>query len=363
VTWRTDVCCASRQSVIVGGEGALESLRSRAAGLVCAGSRVFVITDTNVRAHWGDPVLDLLGSAAADERVLTLAPGEETKSVANVEACCDWLARTGARRDDLVVALGGGVIGDLAGFVASVYLRGVALWQLPTSLLAQVDSSVGGKTGVNLPAGKNLVGSFYQADVVVADPLVLSTLPDEDYTNGLGEVIKYGLLDEAGLFAHLENEADAVLARDRGVLSHLVQRCVGYKVYVVEKDEREEGLRVVLNLGHTTAHALEVTLGYGALPHGRAVGLGLLVALRVSEEMFQLESSIRERTAALLARFGLPTAMAIPSFDELLRASQKDKKVRASTRGFVCLDAIGQPLWAVDVPDDVLRRALEVIRL
>jgi 3-dehydroquinate synthase len=362
LTWRTDVCCASRQSVIVGGEGALDSLRPRAADLACAGSRLFVITDSNVKAHWGDPVLALLGSAAGDARVLTLPPGEQTKSFANAEACCEWLAQTGARRDDLVVALGGGVVGDLAGFVASTYLRGVALWQLPTSLLAQVDSSVGGKTGVNLSAGKNLVGSFYQPDVVVADPAVLSSLPEADYTNGLGEVVKYGLLDEAGLFTYLEKEAEAVLTRDRGVLSHLVQRCVGYKVYVVEKDEREEGLRVVLNLGHTTAHALEVTLGYGTLPHGQAVALGLLVALRVSEEMFQLEPSVRERTVALLTRFSLPTSIDLPSVDDLLQASRKDKKVRAATRGFVCLNAIGQPLWAVDVPDDVVRQALEVIR-
>ncbi|OFV84466.1 MAG: hypothetical protein A2W26_13750 [Acidobacteria bacterium RBG_16_64_8] len=260
------------------------------------------------------------------------------------------------------MALGGGVIGDLAGFAAATYQRGVSLWQIPTSLVAQVDSSVGGKTGINLELGKNLVGAFYQPDLAVVDPVTLGTLPRDEYINGLGEVVKYGLLHTGSLFTRLEENSEAVVERDPGVVGDLVKKCVTYKAAVVEEDERDQGRRAVLNLGHTTAHALEVARGYGSISHGRAVALGLLVALVVSERLLGLDRSIRDRTLGLLDSFGLPRVTELPDMESLLAAVGRDKKTLASTRGFVGLRAIGDPVWGLDVPAVIMREALEGLR-
>ena len=195
--WGRQLVSTGRPSSIFGGKGALSSLRAHAASAHLVGSRLFVITDENVMAAWGDHVLSLLDDGTPSHTVLVIEPGEGSKSAAALERCWDWLAEQRARRGDTVVALGGGVVGDLAGFVAATYHRGMSLWQIPTSLLAQVDSSVGGKTAVNLSAGKNLVGAFYQPNLVVADPATLTTLPDNEYVGGLGEVVKYGLLASA----------------------------------------------------------------------------------------------------------------------------------------------------------------------
>ena len=262
----------------------------------------------------------------------------------------------------MVVALGGGVVGDLAGFAAASYQRGVSLWQIPTSLLAQVDSSVGGKTAVNLRAGKNLVGSFYQPDLVLSDPRVLATLPESEYVSGLGEVVKHALLVSQEVFNSLERQAERVLARDPQVVGGLVRMSVGYKAGVVAEDERESGRRAVLNLGHTIGHALEVVEGYGALSHGQAVSLGLLAALAVSERMLGLDPDVRRRTEALLLRLGLPATIALPPTDLLLASAARDKKARAGSIGFVGLTAFGNPVWGLDVPSVEIERALEVIR-
>ena len=361
MTWRVELRTTRRPSVIVGGAGSLGEL-GRAAALVAENrARVFTITDVHVGAAWGGPVAAAIASAMAVDGVLTLPPGESTKRVETAARCWEWLAARGARRDDVVLALGGGVIGDLAGFVAATYLRGVRFWQVPTSLLAQVDSSVGGKVAVDLKAGKNLVGAFYQPDLAVIDPRLLATLPAAELVAGLGEVVKYGLLAGEGLLRRLEVDAEAMLARDAVVLGEVVRECVAYKAAVVESDELDEGPRAVLNLGHTIAHALEVTHGYGTLAHGVAVGLGTLASLSVSERVVGLDPVVRERTGALLARLGLPRSIAVPPAAEMLRAAGLDKKVSGRGRGFVCLRSVGEPVWGVDVPDDVLVQALEVI--
>jgi len=361
MSWRIDLGSTTRRSTILGGAGSISVLEERAASLRRTGLGFFVITDVNVRAACGDRAIELLGAAGKD--ILTMPAGEATKTVASAAVCWEWLAARGARRADFVVALGGGVVGDLAGFVASTHLRGVPLWQIPTSLLAQVDSSVGGKTAVNLDAGKNLVGSFYQPDLVVVDPELLGTLPAAEFVNGLGEVVKCALLDDSDLLESLETQAALVRCRDPRTIERLVERCVIYKTAVVEDDEREKGRRAVLNLGHTTAHALEVSLGYGVLSHGRAVGLGLLVALAVSETMFGLPADVRKRTESLLLALDLPTRAELTAVSTLLDAASRDKKVSAGTSGFVCLKALGRPAWGVDVPPEVLKAALEVIRL
>ena len=361
MTWRIELRATRRPSVIVGGAGALSELRAAAERLAEGRARVFTITDTHVGAAWGELVARHLAVSAAEDGVLTLPPGETTKRVEAAAHCWEWLAVRGARRDDVVVALGGGVVGDLAGFVAATYVRGVGFWQVPTSLLAQVDSSVGGKVAIDLVAGKNLVGAFYQPDLVVVDPDSLATLPGAEFAAGLGEVVKYALLAGETLLGRLETDAAALLARDVSVLGQVVRECVAYKSAVVESDELDQGPRAVLNLGHTIGHALEVTYGYGVLAHGVAVGLGTLAALAVSERVLGLDPDVRRRTTALLERLGLPTVIELPLAADVLRAAGSDKKVSGRGRGFVCLRAIGEPVWGVDVPDQVFVQGLEVI--
>jgi shikimate kinase / 3-dehydroquinate synthase len=359
--WGRRLTATERSSLVMGGTDALASLATQAASAHAAGSRLFVITDKNVLRAWGETVISLLGESPGDG-VFVVEPGEGSKSILTLERCWDWLADRGARRDDVVVALGGGVVGDLAGFAAATYQRGISLWQIPTTLLAQVDSSVGGKTAVDLGAGKNLVGAFYQPDLVVADPLALTTLPHEDYVGGLGEVVKHALLMSPAVLEGLEIEAQKIIDRDLAVVGRMVKESIGYKVSVVEDDERERGQRAALNLGHTVAHAIEVVEGFGSVRHGNAVALGLLVALAVSEELLGLSSSVRERTGALLSKFGLSTTLALPPVDLLLAAMGRDKKVRAGTSGFVGLRAVGDPVWGMDVSREVVTKALEVIK-
>jgi shikimate kinase/3-dehydroquinate synthase len=359
--WGRRLGATARESLIVGGKGALSFLEGQAGAVACGGGRLFVITDENVQRAWGPAVVGALGGGT-EIATLVVEAGEASKSHASLGRCWEWLAREGARRDDVVVALGGGVVGDLAGFAAATYQRGIGLWQIPTSLLAQVDSSVGGKTAVNLAAGKNLVGAFYQPDLVVVDVTTLSTLPEDDYQGGLGEVVKHALLMSPDAFAGLERDAEAVAKRDADILQALVRADIDYKAGVVQRDEREGGVRAVLNLGHTTAHALEVTAGYGRISHGQAVALGLLVALAVSEELLGLDPGIRQRTLSLLLALGLRTAITLPSAEELWAATSRDKKARAGSTGFVGLTALGEPVWGLNVSRDLYTRSLQVIR-
>lgn len=361
-SWGRWLAGTGRPSLLVGGPGVLSAAGPAAEDVLSRGARLFVITDSNVHAAWGTAFMAQLGQAAAGSRLFVIPAGEESKAVPVLERCWEWLAAEGCRRDDVLVALGGGVVGDLAGFAAATYHRGIALWQIPSSLLAQVDSGVGGKTAVNLSGGKNLVGAFYQPDLVLIDQRLLDTLPDEEFVSGLGEVVKYALLAGEESLEDLEGAAPALCAREPAVLGRIVKRCVAYKAEVVAQDERDTGRRAVLNLGHTTAHALESTLGFGAIAHGAAVGLGLLVALRVSERLLGLDRSVADRTTALLRHLGLPTLVDLPPIAELMAATGRDKKAVAGKTGFVGLRAPGDPQWGIDVPPEVLAEALEVIR-
>ncbi len=359
--WSRRLGQTGRPSHIVGGIGALSLLRAHGREAAAEGRRFHVVTDTNVAPLWGKRVMALLGESE-DAGMCVVEAGEESKSVAGLQQLWEWLADRRARRDDIVVAVGGGVVGDLAGFAAATYHRGVGLWQVPTSLLAQVDSSVGGKTAINLTVAKNLAGAFYQADLVVIDPDCLTTLPEREYAGALGEVIKHALLASADDMAALERDLAGINKRDSEVLSRLLRRNVWFKASVVEEDEREADRRAILNLGHTTAHALEMTLGYGIMNHGQAVALGLLVALAVSEVVLGLDESVRRRTAALMAGLGLETSVALPPTEEVLGAAGRDKKVKLGASGFVGLRGVGQPEWGLDVSSDTLARGLEVIR-
>lgn len=296
-------------------------------------------------------------------RVITASvpPGEASKSLAQVERLCRLAAEAGLRRSDAVVALGGGVVGDLAGFVAASYQRGVRLVHVPTTLLAMVDSAVGGKTGVDLPEGKNYVGAIWQPEMVVMDTDALATLPARQLACGFAEVVKYGLLDSPDLFAVVEGWPE--LPGPPDALAALIRRCVDHKLAVVAEDERETGLRASLNLGHTVGHGIEAAAGYDRYQHGEAISLGLLAALRLSEETVGLDPSWRPRTATLLERHGLPTRLdpAVPT-DAVLAAMARDKKAEAGALNMVMVAAPGDVRLRVSPPMERVVAAIEELR-
>jgi 3-dehydroquinate synthase len=285
--------------------------------------RVALVTQAGVDARHGARVRDALGRAGVAHETFLMGDGEAAKRLATVEDLCGRFARWGLRRDDAVVALGGGVVGDTAGFAAAVYHRGVGVVQVPTTLLAMVDAAVGGKTAVNLPEGKNLVGAFHQPLAVLADPAVLSTLPAREYRCGLGEVAKYALMGDDFVTAN----ATALVARDPVTVAEVVHRCVGLKADVVEADETERtGRRAVLNLGHTLAHALE-TAGGHTLAHGEAVAVGLVFAVHLAAALGRVGRDEAERVERMVAALGLPTtAPAGLDADELVTLMRRDKK-------------------------------------
>lgn len=301
---------------------------------------VVVITDAHVAAAQGE----WLRKVFADLPMLVLPAGETTKSFVHLQACCDFMAAKGLDRRGRVYAVGGGVIGDLAGFAAAAYLRGVGFYQVPTTLLAMVDSSVGGKTGINLAAGKNLVGAFHQPLAVFADVATLRSLPQAEFAAGMAEVIKHGLLADAELFRQLENMA--ALDSGSAELPAVIRRNCAIKAAVVLADEREEaasGGRALLNLGHTFGHAIEAVAGYGEYLHGEAVAIGLVLAARLSEALGLVDAGVSARVTALLERYALPTALRAPlSVQSLLQAARRDKKVRRGHLRYVVLQAVGE---------------------
>ena len=276
--------------------------------------------------------------AECDVNSINLPDGESFKTVATMQSILDRLVELRANRDIAVIALGGGVVGDIAGFAAACYMRGVDFIQVPTTLLAQVDSSVGGKTGVNHAQGKNLIGAFHQPQVVLIDTNTLDTLSDRELTAGLAEVIKYGAICDAEFFVWLEAAMSALLARDPDALGHAIRRSCELKAEVVAEDEREAGRRAILNFGHTFGHAIEHCQGYGEWLHGEAVAAGMIMAARLSG----LPGGDVDRLAALVAAAGLPTEPPAIAADAWLDAMGMDKKVQAKRLRFVLLDAIGK---------------------
>jgi 3-dehydroquinate synthase len=324
------------------------------------GRRCVVISDSNVAPLYADAARQSLREAGFEPLLITLPAGEKSKHLRHVRACYDLLAAQRLERGSFVVALGGGVVGDLAGFVAATYLRGIGFVQVPTSLLAQVDSSVGGKVGVNLRAGKNLVGAFYQPRLVLCDLATLNTLPDRELRAGLSEVIKYGIIRDAALFRRLERDGDRRLARDPETLAAVVARCCRIKADVVEQDEQEGGLRAILNFGHTVGHAIEAISGYGRYLHGEAISIGQIAAARLSTEFTGLPARDAERIAALLERTGLPVRYPLTATrrERLMNAMRLDKKVRGGEVKFVLAEALGRTVWGCRVPDEAILRAI-----
>ncbi len=316
------------------------------------GGHVLLVSDSHVAPLHAEAVRSVIERGGATVHLAVVPAGESSKSMGMVEMLCNEAVKAGLDRRDCVVALGGGVIGDLAGFVAASYLRGVRFVQVPTSLLAMVDSSVGGKTGVNLTVGKNLVGAFYQPERVAMSLALLETLPEREYVSGLAEVVKHGVIHDADFFATLEREQSAILRRDRDVVSEMVAQNCRIKADVVARDEREGGLRAILNFGHTLGHALETVCGYGTLLHGEAVAIGAVAAVRLSQRVAGLPAGDAARIIALLVSMGLPITLpdgVDASWEEVLPVMQADKKVRAGSIKWVLAERIGKAVFGCDV--------------
>jgi 3-dehydroquinate synthase len=323
-------------------------------------THVAVVTDSNVGPLHGQRVAASLTAAGIRVDLLTVPAGEESKCVAEAERLWNELARRKADRKSVIVAVGGGVVGDLAGFVAATYGRGLALVQIPTTLLAQVDSSVGGKVGINLPAAKNIVGSFWQPAGVVIDLDVLHTLPEREYRSGLAEVVKYGVILDAEFFTFLEASVPALNARESQVLEKVVARCCQLKANVVQQDEREEtGLRAVLNYGHTFCHALETVTGYGHFLHGEAVAIGMICASRLAESLGLIGNEVTRRQCELLRQLGLPTEVGDMDRDQLLAVMQHDKKSEHGRLRFVLPTRLGSVELMTNVEPRLIRQAFD----
>ncbi|HVV01256.1 MAG TPA: 3-dehydroquinate synthase [Verrucomicrobiae bacterium] len=342
------------------GAGLLQRLGAECQRLCLAG-RCAIITDSNVGPTYATSAAATLRRAGFEPAVVTVRAGEKSKSLRVLEHCLDCLAEHRLERKSFIVALGGGVVGDLAGFASATFLRGIDFVQVPTTLLAQVDSSVGGKTGVNLKAGKNLVGSFYQPRRVLCDLETLRTLPAREFKAGLAEVIKYGIIFDAAFFEFLEKRLPAILKRDRTVLAQVVARCCEIKAEVVGKDETEGGLRAILNFGHTIGHALEAISGYGKYLHGEAISIGQALAARLSRDVHGLSEDEEQRIRKLFVAAGLPTRVELSrsARARLLAAMRLDKKVSRGEIKFVLARRIGTVEFGVKVPEDLLLRVLE----
>ncbi len=341
------------------GEGLLNELGPQCAQLKI-GQRCSLITDETVAGKYQQPVIASLRAAGFQPMVIRLSAGEKTKTLKNVHACYDRFATHRLERNSFVVALGGGVVGDLAGFAAATYLRGTHFVQVPTTLLAQVDSSVGGKVGVNLAAGKNLVGAFHQPRLVLCDLDTLRTLPPREFRAGLAEIIKYGIIYDARLFNRLERDLPLLLKQDASTLAAIIARCCQIKAKVVSQDEKESGLRAILNFGHTVGHALEAISRYGKYLHGEAISIGQVVAAIISREQTGLPAKDADRIVALLERAGLPVSVKLSATQtrRLLGAIRLDKKVSGGETKFVLAKRIGRVITGQAVPSQVLRQAL-----
>ena len=325
------------------------------------GRRVAVVTQRGVTAH-AKTVTEGLRAAGFVPTVLEVPEGEPAKSLAEAQALWDAFMAQGLDRHSAVVAVGGGVVGDLAGFAAATYMRGIALIQVPTTLLAQVDASIGGKVAVNLPRGKNLVGAFHQPRAVLVDPAVLQTLPAREYRSGLAEVVKTGAALDADLFGLLEEQVDAVRRREPVLLESVVATCCAEKATIVEQDEREEtGLRMVLNYGHTVGHALEALGGFRAWLHGEAVSIGIAAAARLAVRLGLTDARTADRQVALLDAVGLPTRFTGPAPREVADRLRHDKKARDGRVPFVLLKAMGHAEVCFDVPSEMVLAVLEEI--
>lgn len=316
--------------------------------------RIFLFTDSNLAHLYGQTLLQSLGNAGFEPHLYVVPAGEKSKSQAQLSAIYDWLLEQRAERREAIIALGGGVIGDLIGYAAATYLRGVPLIQVPTSLLAQVDAAIGGKAGINHPRGKNLIGAFYHPRLVLVDPRLLLTLPARERTEGWAEVVKYGIILDAELFTQLEANAELLHTFEHPpvqLLCQIIARCIDLKGMMIEEDEREQGRRAILNYGHTVAHALENVAGYGKWLHGEAVSLGMVVAAQLAYEAGMFSANDMRRQNALLEALSLPTRYSgSVRAEDILAATRLDKKVAGKQIHWIMPRSIGNVMVTI-MPD------------
>ncbi|MEI6241455.1 MAG: 3-dehydroquinate synthase [Planctomycetia bacterium] len=360
---RLDGAAATDRSYdIVVGTGVIDTLGRALADANTR--RSVVIADAAVASTHAARAVASLRGAGIETTLLAVPAGESSKSAGEAARLWSECARLAVDRRTHVVAVGGGVVGDLAGFVAATFARGLPLWQVPTTLVAQVDSAIGGKTGINLDAGKNLVGAFWQPRGVVADIDTLATLPDREFTSGLAEVLKYGVILDADLFAWIEANAAAIRRRAPEALLHIVERSAALKAHVVERDEHEtSGLRAILNYGHTFAHAFETAAGYGTLLHGEAVAIGMAAAARLAADMGRIGADVVARQDSLLRALGLPVTAADlrwtpPASADLLAIMGRDKKTVDGRLRFVLPTRIGHVELVDGIDADLVRSVL-----
>ena len=348
---------AQHPSQIVIGAGTLSEC-GKWISAIGSSPQAVIVTAAPIHRRHGPAVLKSLSSAGLQPRVLMVPDGEQAKSLRCASSLYDRLLQARYERGCTLIALGGGVVGDLTGFVASTYLRGVNCIQVPTTLVAQVDASIGGKTGVNHPKGKNLIGTFYQPRLVFIDVATLRTLPKRELVGGMAEVVKYGVIADAGLFEYVEQHADNALEGKLDVLEQIVFRSARIKADVVGKDEREAGLRRILNYGHTLGHAIETATGYGRLHHGEAIAIGMEFAVRLSMRLGLCDQSLIDRQRRLLEQIGLPTRLP-PHLDvkRLLAAMALDKKVKGGQLYFVLPERLGS-VKVIPVEQALVKEAL-----
>jgi len=346
------VTTATESYPVFVGWGFLEELgrRMRNAGLW---GTAHIVSDDGVFPLYGARVSKILEDAGFAVDSLVVPQGERSKSFETAIKIYDWLVDCRAERGDNIVALGGGVVGDLAGFVAATFARGLPLVQVPTSLIGMVDSSIGGKVAVNHPQGKNLIGAFYQPRLVIADTQALTTLPRRELVSGWAEVIKHAMIRDARLLELLEQRAEGLLTQERTAISDVVARSAAIKAKIVSEDEKEQGIRIILNYGHTIAHGLEAATNYERFLHGEVVSIGMMGAAMISQQVGLLFQEVVDRQKSLLERFGLPTAFSGVDIKRLLQAIELDKKVRGKRVRWVLLRAIGQPVVRDDVHHEV----------
>ena len=321
--------------------------------------RYIIITDNNVGGLHGPKLLAGLKGVGLNVELIEFPGGEASKNIHTAVDIVEKLLTLGADRNSLLIALGGGVVGDMVGFIASVFMRSIPYIQIPTTLLAQVDSSIGGKTAIDLPSGKNLLGTFYQPQAVFTDLSYLTTLPEKEFNNGLAEIIKYGIIDDEKLFCLLEENMESVKRKDPALLIKIVECCCRIKKAIVEIDEKEQGLRRILNYGHTLGHALEAQSNF-TFSHGEAVALGMIAAARISENVGYLDSACRERIEDLIQESGLPCR--IPkdvAAGEIISRLKMDKKKEGDIIHFVLLKKIGMPFVNGGIDNAIITAVIE----
>jgi 3-dehydroquinate synthase len=357
-----DVACwvetATRRYPIFVGYGLLDKLGEELKK-VSSSHVAIVISDENVSRLYGDRVEKVLRNAGFAVNSFIVPPGEKTKSIDTAIDIYNFLIKKRVERDDMLIALGGGMIGDLAGFVAATYLRGIPWIQVPTSLIAMVDASIGGKVAVNHPEGKNLIGAFYQPNFVLADTGALATLPERELTSGWAEVVKYGLILDKDFFEFLESNVGRLIKLEQDAVNEAIIRSASLKAQVVSQDEKERGQRIILNYGHTIAHGLEAATRYIGFLHGEAVAIGMMGAAKLSQRLGILPASVVKRQQSLLRKFGLPTAFLGVNLAEIAKATEVDKKTRAKGIRWVLLEGIGKTAIRASVPQQDVLAVLE----